>query len=70
MVGVPPEVAGVSVRPDERNLTVDACSHTQEVVVGEVTDDDVGLLDKAFDGSEVHAESGWRSIFDEPGHGP
>jgi hypothetical protein len=41
VVGLAPYVSRVSVRPHEGNLTVDAGNHTQEVVVGEVRDDDV-----------------------------
>jgi hypothetical protein len=70
VVRVPSDVTGASVRSHERNLTLDTGNHAQEVVVGEVTDDDVGLQRQAFDGSEVCAELGWCPIFDEPGNRP
>jgi hypothetical protein len=49
---------------------VDAGNHTQEVIVGEVTNDDVGLPCQALDGSEVRSELDRRTIFDEPGNRP
>lgn len=38
------DVAGVSERAHERSVVMNTSGHTQEMVVGEVTDDNVAIL--------------------------
>jgi hypothetical protein len=49
---------------------VDARSHTQQVVVGEVTDDDVALLGQGSDCPDIRSKMGQTSFLDKAGLGP
>jgi hypothetical protein len=46
VVGVASDVGGVAERSNQRDSPMGAGGHAQEVVVGEVTDDDVGGIDQ------------------------
>jgi len=70
VVGIVPEVAGVAKRADQRNRAVDARRHTQQVVVGEVADDDVASCGQTGDCSEIRSKVGNRAFLDEAGLGP
>jgi hypothetical protein len=70
VVGVASEVAGVAKRADKRHRPVDTRSHTQQVVVGKVADDDIALPGKGGNCLEIGSDMSRPSFFGEPGRGP
>jgi hypothetical protein len=70
MVGVASDVAGVAERSNERDSTIDTGGHTQEVVVGEVTDDDVARVGQRSHRPDIRAKMCGSSLFDQPRRGP
>ncbi len=70
VVGIASEVTGVAERANQRNRTVDARRHTQKVVVGEVTDDDVALVGQGSHCSDIRSKMGQISFLDKAGLGP
>jgi len=70
VIAVAPEVTGVAEGPHQWNPPVDAGGDAQQVIVGEVTDDDVALLGQSADRSHVRVDVGRKSFLDEAGRGP
>jgi ornithine carbamoyltransferase len=70
VVRIVSDVAGVAECADQRAAPIGAGSDAQEVVVGEMTDDDVTVFGQSGDRLEIRSEMRRLSFLDEAGHGP
>ncbi len=70
VVGVAPDVTGVAEGTDKGNAPVDTGGHAQQLVVGEMTDDDFALPGLGSDRPKVRSEMCRASFTEEDGFGP
>jgi hypothetical protein len=70
VVGVSPDVAWVTELSDQENASVDTGGYAQEVVVGEVADDDVAFIGQSACSQEIRSKMCRSSFLDEGGFGP
>jgi len=63
-------VTGVAERSDQENASVDTGDYAQEVVVGEVADDDVAIIGQSACSQEIRSKMCRSSFLDEGGFGP
>jgi hypothetical protein len=70
VVGITPDVAWAAECAYQRGAAMGAGGDAQEVVVGEVTDDDIALLGQTSDRSDIRSEVCRTSFLDKAGLGP
>lgn len=67
MKRVPAEMAGVAERAHQRDLAMDAGGDAEQVIMGEVTDDNLDIRRELSDGPQIGCGPKRCTFFDEVG---